>query len=146
MNSIEQLEALKKQVIELQEKLNKLTWNQDKWEPKGGDWFINIYGNAENYQSEEKTKSFGTERETKELAEKAAIEMRKFNRLLAYHDEFCPDFEFIVSHENYYIYFNEDDKKWGTYRDYSYKHIQVYFPENTAIELVKKLNSGEVEL
>jgi len=34
-------------------------------------------------------KEFGTERPTQQQAERAAVEMRKFNRLLALRDELC---------------------------------------------------------
>lgn len=146
MNSIEQLEALKKQVIELQEKLNKLTW-KDKWDPKGGGFTIVFTGNVFEYGSDDDSRLFGTERETKELAEKAAVKMRQFNRLLAYHDEFCPDYEFKEGNDNYFIYLSSTNNTW-CYSDYSTIKIgtEIYFPKNIAIELVKKLNSGEVEL
>jgi hypothetical protein len=125
-----------------QEKLNK------KWEPVGGEYCVFSDGDVANCDLTIKDyRLFGTERPTQEQAEKARDKMRVFNRLLAYHDEFCADYEFIDGQHNYYIYYNNDANKYLT--SFNTRDIVigfVFFPEYIAKELVEKLNSGEVEL
>jgi len=120
-----------------------------KWEPKGGKWYISPAGTVTHAPSHACRKPFGTERKTKELAEKASEEMRVFNRLLAYRDEFAPDYapKWNTSKRNYYIYYDHVDDMWACSSNDQFEVTGVvYFPHSVAIELVKKLNSGEVEL
>lgn len=53
----------------------------DKWEPKGGEWFINACGSVYTDESTEYGRSFGVEFETPESAEKAAKAYRRYHRL-----------------------------------------------------------------
>lgn len=118
-----------------------------KWSPVGGGWWIDITGSVDIGKSNNEIKQFGIERPTQQQAERAAVEMRKFNRLLALRDELCAG-NWIIGKTNYSIYY---DYLNGNYRVCSNSSMQtmgaVYF---TSQESVKKacdmLNSGETEL
>ncbi len=75
--------------------------------------------------------------------------MRTHNRMIAYKMEFCPNYEPVWNNEEskYYIFFSNTRRVWSmTCYDYSSCALGViYFPEDVATDLVKKLNSGEVE-
>ncbi len=115
------------------------------WEPKGGKWYISIVGAALEDWSDPLVASFGMERGTKEQAEQAAVAMRRFNRLLAYRDEFAPGYIFQYGGLNHYIF--AQDHLWlvGS-TSLNNSPANVYFPEHVADELCRKLNSGEVIL
>lgn len=120
-----------------------------QWNPEGGEWFIRNNGCVDNVITVDDFRLFGTERKTKEQAEKAAKAMRTFNRLLAYRDEFDPDFEEVWDYEtyNYCVVYSVD---LGEYMVDGYKCYKtvgvVYMSESVAEELAKKLNNGSVEL
>ena len=124
-----------------------------KWQPKGGDWFINQCDDAVEYwkMSTEATKVAGLERQTEEQAKRAAVEMRRFNRLLALRDEVWGD-EVVewedIDFRKYYLFFNHDNGKWvSTYDDTCYETITHYFTtKESAQRACDMLNSGEVEL
>lgn len=59
----------------------------EKWEPEGGEWWVNASGRISNEDSTPNVRSFGTERKTEQQAEAAAERMRTFNRLDAWIDE-----------------------------------------------------------
>ena len=62
-----------------------------QWEPEGGEFSINkLDGCVFKSITSPEWRSAGLERKTIEAAERAAIEMRKFNRLLAWCDEHYP--------------------------------------------------------
>ena len=118
-----------------------------KWSPIGGEWFIGCDDSVHNYPSRNDYKVF--ERPTKEQAERALVEMRKFNRLLALRDELCGN-ELVDFNDNkfkYYVYFSHADKSWHI--DFNDEH-EVIMPYFTSRESAQKacgmLNSGEVEL
>lgn len=116
------------------------------WKPVGGDYYINTAGCVHKSESTQHCSEFGTERPTREQAEKARDEMRVFNRLLAYRDEFDPDFDFeeagcgsTVYHTGYGYATTTDDlygRNVGT----------VYMSKAVAEELCRKLSNGEVVL
>lgn len=120
-----------------------------KWEPEGGDWWItsnnDIVSATVSINCEQAT-LFGTRRPTKEQAERAAVEMRKFNRLLALRDELCGD------DENYdrwlhTLAFKVTAGKWEAITVYDYKVNTVLFTTGeSAQRACDMLNSGEVEL
>lgn len=116
-----------------------------QWEPKGGDWCVFVDGKVYRDENDYSVRLFGTERPTEEQAEKAAVAMRRFNRLLAYRDEFAPRYIFQYGGMNCYIYAR--DRLWVVGSTYD-NHIpaNVYFPKGVADELCRKLNSGEVIL
>ena len=120
------------------------------WEPKGGEWCIDCYGDVVEYASADGTRLHGVERETEEQALKALEAMRIFNRLLAYRDEFAPDYtpDFVtLGALNWCIFFNHRTGKYArAVVEYPQVLGTVLFPEEVAEELVEKLNSGEVTL
>ena len=121
-----------------------------KWQPKGGYLQIDCGGDVVSVNSFSHQKEFGTKRITREQAERAAVEMRKFNRLLALRDELCGDE--VVNWKNgedkHYLYhWGGDAPKWRIGID-TYARVQT--PYFTSYDLAQKacdmLNSGEVEL
>ncbi|MGZ3922004.1 MAG: hypothetical protein ACXVC7_17010 [Bacteroidia bacterium] len=145
----EKLDQLLKQKQDIEEQIKLIEQEplNKKWEPVGGEYTIDAEGDVFYGEPSHDYSFFGTERQTKEQAEKARDKMRVFNRLLAYHDEFCPDFEFVAGDENYIVHFDNMYKTYMYFQCIEKEYIGlVYFPKNIAKELVEKLNSGEVEL
>ncbi|MBK2126251.1 hypothetical protein [Fangia hongkongensis] len=121
------------------------------WEPRGGAYQIGSDGlTFYGYKDNPEVCDFGMSRRTKENATKAAKKMRTFNRLLAYVDEFDPDFEFKhvendVEH-NWLVFFDQNENKYDCYY-YPEKFLgAVFMSKEVARELCRKLNSGDVEL
>lgn len=115
------------------------------WEPEGGGWCVFVDGKALDGDSDTKVRLFGMERKTKEAAEQASIAMYRFNRLLAYRDEFAPGYIFQRGGMNCYVYAN--DREWFVESTcVKLAPAQVYFPIGVADELCRKLNSGAVIL
>ena len=121
-----------------------------QWEPKGGCYYVGIDGGVSAGTPNHKCAEFGIERKTREAAERAAIEMRKFNRLLAYRDEFAPGHEPDWNddgEEKTYVF---QDRASGKYQVADNIMCQtlgaVYMPFDVAHSLCRKLNSGEVVL
>ncbi len=120
-----------------------------QWEPEGGRYFIRASGNVGNEESTTECKMFGAERKTREAAERAAIEMRKFNRLLAYRDEFAPGYEpdWNDETEKTYVFQDRTSGKYQVAVNIMCQTLgAVYMPFDVALELCRKLNSGEVVL
>jgi hypothetical protein len=125
-----------------------------KWQPIGGEWFIASDDSVYNYPSRNDYKVF--ERPTKEQAERAAVEMRKFNRLLALRDELCcyETFDSWNCEDNnipkYYLNFNHynyDKMIWDFEINYYVNYTGICFSSaKTAQRACDMLNSGEVEL
>lgn len=144
------MKDIKTEIADLKTRIQELE-NQiaepKKWSPVGGGWYVNSCGEINKIPSCVTTKEFGAERPTEQQAERAAIEMCRFNRLLALHDELDVG-NWIIGKTNYYIYYDYIN---GNYRVCTNSSTQimgaVYF---TSQESVKKacdmLNSGEVEL
>jgi len=146
---IDKLEQLLKQKAEIEEQIKLIEEEKlkQKWEPVGGDYYVCSDGEVDQCHSIEGFRLFGTERQTQEQAEKARDKMRVFNRLLAYQDEFCADYEFVKNKNNYFVYFDENNKIYDLdYNDAHYTLGVVYFNYEIARELAGKLNSGVVEL
>ena len=139
------IEYYKESILELEEALKDIE-EANRWEPEGGGHYINSGGECYECASDTHTREFGAERRSIEQAEQAAIAMRRFNRLLAYKDEFAPEYVFNRDFNNYYVFFDYDN----TFRiDATSVYCQpttVYLPEDVARELCKKLNSGKVVL
>ena len=125
-----------------------------KWQPKGGDWYIGHGGEVFGLGTTSEAREFGTERGTKEQAERAAVEMRRFNRLLALRDELCGDdvvsLNWLSNDRKYYVYFSHEQDRlngWNVTSDGTCESITPYF---TTLESAQRacdmLNSGEVEL
>lgn len=139
----QEIEALQKQ---LEEKQKALAAIPDKWEPKGGGYWVNAHGMVRHDTTIGATRCYGVEYATREQAEKSAKAMRAHNRLLAYVAEFAPDYEFRAGAENWLVCYDYDASKWMA--DVTCDRIAgaVYMTEKCAHTLAHKLNSGEVEL
>ena len=147
MNDLQkELQELKVKVAELESRIVKTK----KWQPKGGDWYISGNGKTFCYTTRNQGCSeFGTERATQAQAERATVEMRMFNRLLALRDELCgnKEVDWTNDEEKYYVYFSHESGAWYVSSDEFCKSIQPYFTsENVAQKACDMLNSGEVEL
>ena len=81
---------------------------------------------------------------------KAQAEIRKYLRLLAYRDEFAPDYDpdwGDAKVNKFYVVHDEKNPEWKAANNTYFKNpIVVYLPKDVALVLVKKLNSGEVLL
>ena len=153
MNDLQkELQELKEKVADLESRILFPNEPVAKWQPKGGEWFINQCDDEVEYwkMSTEATKVAGLERQTEKQAQRAAFEMRRFNRLLALRDELCGDEEVDWENweEKYYLYYwNGDSPKWKIGIDI-YSRVQT--PYFTSYALAQRacgmLNSGEVEL
>jgi hypothetical protein len=151
---IKQIEATETTIKALQEHAESLRNMMEKeapkkWSPIGGDWCIDDEGIIFEAPSTQGNQEFGHERQTEKQAIRAALEMRKFNRLLALRDELCGDDFPISCTDKYFICYNDLDQ---CYIFCSNQYITqifglAYFP---TIKLAQKacdmLNSGEVEL
>ena len=140
-NKIDQLKA---QISELEAELNK----PEKWQPKGGEWYIGIDGTVNNGLTVKQYAAFGIERDDNLVAENAAKAMRAFNRLLAYRDEFFPEWEEYTG-DLYYVARRDDTNEFKyflTYTDANHFDGRVLFSDSVVLDLIRKLNSGEVEL
>ena len=120
-----------------------------KWSPVGGGWGIDSDGSVGDWATTDGTKEFGMERPTKEQAERAAVEMRKFNRLLALRDELCGDdvVNWRSNDSKFHIHFHTTDKIWFVGLEFQCQFIMPYFTSQEAAQKAcDMLNSGEVEL
>lgn len=152
MNDLQkELNALKAKVAELESRISAEP--VVKWQPEGGDFFIQSSGKVSEVVGGSDTphREFGVERQGRQQAERAAVEMRRFNRLLALRDELCGDA--VVDWEDidfrkYYLFFNHDNGKWvSTYDDTCYETITPYFTsKESAQRACDMLNSGEAGL
>lgn len=122
----------------------------EQWEPKGGEYYITCDGFIEKTTISDSNLNknlFGNLFSTKSQAERAARNMRTFNRLLAYVDEFDPEYEWRCGEANYYIIVDSNTNKFEyDYDAFLYKTGMVYMSQEVAQELCRKLNSGEVIL
>jgi len=140
----QRLEELRKQREELTKEIEQLE-SIKVWEPEGGDYYVRDNGDVLDCPTDSGTKLFGTERKTREQAEKARDKMRVFNRLLAYVDEFADD----STTDKWRIYHISllNNGTYGWHREESLRSLcTVYMPKQVAIDLCEKLNSGEVVL
>ena len=153
MNEYEiMIKNLENRVTEL-EKLTQCrgasTLTIGKWQPKGGYWQVDCEGDVVSVSSVSHQKEFGTKRITKEQAERAAVEMRRFNRLLALRDELCgdEDMDWTDDEGKYRVYFSHERGDWYVTSDIFCESITPYFTtQELALKARDMLNSGEVEL
>lgn len=149
-NLQKELQELKAKVADLESRILFPNEPVAKWQPKGGDWLIDAEGLVVKARVSWLSKEFGTVRQTKEQAERAAVEMRRFNRLLALRDELCGDEVMDWGDEykeKYYVYFSHDSARWGISSDEYCESIRPYFTTKEAAQKAcDMLNSGEVEL
>jgi hypothetical protein len=122
-----------------------------KWQPKGGNFFIQSSGKVSEVVGGSDTphKEFGVERPARQQAERAAVEMRRFNRLLALRDELCGDevVDWRSNDSKFHIHFHTTDKIWFVGLEFQCQFIIPYFTSQEAAQKAcDMLNSGEVEL
>lgn len=150
MNDLQkELQALKAKVADLESRILFPNEPVAKWQPKGGYWAIDIDGGIMESVSDELIISFGVVRQTKEQAERAAVEMRRFNRLLALRDELCGDevVDWGTRTEKFIVYFSHHKGGWFRSRYEDRQDVAVHFVDlETAQKACDMLNSGEVEL
>lgn len=122
----------------------------EQWEPKGGSYYITCDGFVEKTTISDSNLNknlFGNLFSTQEQAESAAKKMRTFNRLLAYVDEFDPEYEFNIDKTNFYIELNHAKTEYQVEKTYCYENLStVYMSKEVAKELCRKINSGDVVL
>jgi hypothetical protein len=144
MNDLQkELQELKAKVVELE---SRIVAEPVKWHPKGGYWQVDCEGDVVAVDSFSHQKEFGTKRITKEQAKRAAIEMRKFNRLLALRDELCGDDAGLGIY--HVIFQNRDGTYFIGYSEQQNNEIgSVRFTtKEFAQRACDMLNSGEVKL
>ena len=148
MNDLQkELTALKEKVAELESRI--AAEPVSKWQPKGGYYCVHADGYVRQSHSTKGFRLNGVERETQAQAQRAAVEMRKFNRMLALRDELCVDemvFDWSSNNSKYQVFFSHGHQRWYC-SESGYGSITPYFTsEVTAQKACDMLNSGEVEL
>ena len=123
------------------------------WEPVGGDWWIT--SNQEVIPATtsincEMATLYGSRRPTLQQAKRAAVEMRRFNRLLALRDELCgddlPNWESEIT-DKWRVYRDNRAGEWNVGKNQYMQDVGVYFTkEEHAQRACDMLNSGEVIL
>lgn len=121
----------------------------ERWEPKGGEWYVYGNGNILSDNSVKVFRQFGLEYQTEKQAKWARDKMRSFNRQLAWLAENddgwvtdCND----NAQSKWYLYFNTNTKKYNIdYTSFPCLNI-IYMSEANARKLATLLNNGEVEL
>jgi hypothetical protein len=98
MNELQYLKDLKTDIeAKIAEIESKAPVVPVKWEPKGGEYYIEIDGCVnKSLNSTHCARMFGIERETEEQAEHAVEWMRKFNRLMCWVEENAPGHEMSI--------------------------------------------------
>ena len=148
------IKNLEYRVIELEKRTQcggASTLGVRKWQPKGGNFFIQSNGKVSEVVGGSDTphKEFGVERPERQQAQCAAVEMRKFNRLLALRDELCGDelVRWTNDSSKYQVYFSHAAELWYFQVGTLGETITPYFTtKETAQKACGMLNSGEVEL
>jgi hypothetical protein len=139
-----EIQQLKKTIAEALERLEALEMAQAdksesvKWEPKGGDYYIEIDGCVNHSTTINSSREFGIERETEEQAGRAAEWMRKFNRLMCWFDENAP--------EPYKLGGETEGHNIGVYFDGGSVSITFFANEKVVDDLRTKIRDGVVEL
>jgi len=150
MNDLQkELQALKAKVAELESRILFPNEPVAKWQPEGGDWWIDAEGEVVEVDTSGASKDFGTERQTKQQAKRASVEMRRFNRLLALRDELCGDesVDWNTKTEKFIVYFSHHKGRWHCSRYEDRQDVAVHFVDlESAQKACDMLNSGEVEL
>lgn len=122
----------------------------EKWQPKGGLWFVAGEGSVTKHRSYEKFSKFGVEYPTKEAAERARDAMRVHNRLLAWlsenDDGWVADWD-NINETKWYVYFDYIRGVWNRWSSSVYETPGiVYMSGANAEKLCELLNDGVVEL
>jgi hypothetical protein len=151
MNDYEKtIEVLQNRVSALEQLIQPVVGVR-KWQPKGGNFFIQSNGKVSEVVGGSDTlhKVFGVERPARQQAERACIEMRKFNRLLALRDELSGDDVPTLESSNIpkcFIVYNGFEDTWEVSAIYKGLVTPCFKTEKQARRACDMLNSGEVEL
>jgi hypothetical protein len=114
---------------------------KEKWNPKGGKYYIHYSGETRFDNSLMSVREFGLEYQTKELAEWARDKMRKHNRILAWLSE-----QEKQDDNGYVVYYSSVADKWmSAYKDYNIIG-QITMSQTSATKLADMLNNGLIEL
>ena len=117
----------------------------EEWQPEGGEF--QITGAGWVAESSLSGREFGMRRTTRAMAERAKDEMRIHHRLLAWRDEYCPDYRLDWKQMALTVQFDHNHKKWvGAKANARETPGAVYFPLSIIDTLVDKLNSGLLKL
>ena len=116
----------------------------DKWEPEGGNWTIGGEGSIRRAPAYSDFAAFGTERPTRELAEKARDAMRVHNRALAYVHELAPGWDGTGAHAVEYV--GTTHPRWVALLSNHTSVGTVTGPRHVMQKLADDLNSGRVVL
>ena len=93
MTKQDEIAALRAQLADFSAKLDALQAQSDKaekWEPKGGEWYVHLEGTVTKCESFPDARAFGVEHPTEEAAKSALPYMRFHNRLLCLAAELNP--------------------------------------------------------
>jgi hypothetical protein len=130
-------------------KLTPVKKEIEKWQPKGGNYYVDLYGDACHGLNARYSRTFGIEFQTKQQAKTASKLMRQRNRLICYVLEHEPDwdFEFKPEENNHYICFDCDADRFFCSSNMDIEDIsKIYIPKKVAEKLVDDLNNGVFEL
>jgi len=155
MNDLQkELQELKAKVAELESRILFPNEPVAKWQPKGGYWQVDCGGDVVSVDFFSHQKEFGTKRITREQTQRASVEMRRFNRLLALRDELCDELcggDVVDWSDNdkqkYFVCFSHQTNRWYVSSDEIDEVIQPYFTDKESAQYARDmLNDGEVEL
>ena len=111
----------------------------EKWSPVGGDWWITSNQEVIPVTTSincEMATLYGSRRPTLQQAERAVVEMRRFNRLLALRDELCgddvPNWESKTS-DKWRVYRDNKHGKWTVGKDRYMQDVGVYFTDRKSV-------------
>jgi len=120
-----------------------------KWEPQGGECYVDAFGDIFTGPSTKESRKFGIEYPTKEQAEHAAKKMRSHNRLLCWlaeHDDGYVE-KWDGTQQNWHVYQDVTQNTWKASWARTVKDLgTIYMSEVNAELLAKQLNEGIVEL
>lgn len=85
----------------------------EKWEPKGGEWYVATYGDVDHEYSSDKCRKFGIECQTKEQAETLRDMTHRNNLIFQAIREKGYECKRNDGHE---LYFHKESNKWSIYR------------------------------
>lgn len=159
MSNLNKEQILEETIKQLSEDLNKAREELDKlkakpkWQPQGEYVLMpdgTVHGLPRGTRAPRR-RLFGNSFPTREAAEEAAKHLRVTYRLLAYVAEFAPGFKQpalgeLVPPYTGTVWKGDDGWCYSLYLAVRERPGVVYMPYDVAVQLVEKLNSGEVEL
>lgn len=151
MPDLKQMEQHLKNIEEEAAKLREMIEKEKnkKWEPKGGDWFVDIEGDVREGFSDAASSNFGAEFETEAAANKASIAYRQYHRLYKLAEELNEGWEPDWSNRYYgkwFICYSISDERWIIEYTLNYKQpTTVYFKSKEAVtKALEIFKAGEL--